>query len=181
MVADLERRVRRAYEVGRLGSAAPWVLLAVPFAAVSLLSTPLPPVNVGLGVLLGAAIVALRWRGRGWSRGIGLGLGIGLVPLVVPTVARLQGACCGTGAAACSADCLTACVVGGLGAGVLLGVHLVRRQTDNETIVSAAIVGTLVGTLGCVAGGFTGVGVLATSLAAVSIGGVMLRPAPRGT
>jgi len=160
-----EQRARRAYELGRLRSAAVRGLVVVPVAALMLWMHPGAQALALLGALA-VAVVALLWRGQAYGRAATTGLLAGAVPLVAPTLVRSGGHCCIAGL--CTTICMVACVGAGLCAGAVVAVRARNEEGGHGPfMVSAALVAGLTGALGCAIMGAAGIlGMLAGLLVA---------------
>jgi hypothetical protein len=169
-MTDLERRARRAYELGRLSQAlrvVPWVLLP---AAVALLCGRPAGLIFALCAAVLAVSVALLVRGGMAARSVGPGLAAGWAALVPPLLLRTAGhACFGD---SCMALGLPACAVGGALSGILIGRLVLRRGGGAAFWIGAGILAGLTGAMGCSIGGSFGIlgmiaGVVAGSAPAV--------------
>ncbi|MEJ7729821.1 MAG: hypothetical protein WKG00_11435 [Polyangiaceae bacterium] len=162
---SLPRKARRAYELGRLRSAALRALRVLPVAALMLWMHPGPQALALLGVLA-VTVLALLWRGGAYGRAATTGLLAGAVPLVAPVLVRSGGHCCIAGL--CAAICMVACVGAGLVAGAVVALRAGRERGEHGTFMaSAAFVAGLTGVLGCTVMGAAGIlGMLAGLLVA---------------
>ena len=163
-MTDLERRARRAYELGRLSQAlriVPWVLLP---AAVALLCGR--PVGLILALCGGALAVsiALLVRGGMAGRSVGPGLLAGWAALVPPLLLRTAGhACFGD---SCMALGLPVCAASGALSGILIGRLVLRRGGGPAFWIGAATLAGLTGAMGCSIGGTFGIlGMIAGAVA----------------
>jgi hypothetical protein len=154
--AALSARARRAYEMGRLRSALPTVVLAVPMVGLSLVLCDRMAATAGCGLALVAVLLAAAWRGQPFARGARAGLIAGLGPLLLPMATCLH-LCVG-------GVCLlapTACIVAALVGGAALGLHARHRVPAGPDgggyLVAALAVAALVGSLGCVIAGVSGI------------------------
>jgi hypothetical protein len=162
--SDLAARARRAYELGRLRTALPVALFAVPPAAVALRICGGGAVTIGLAVLLAAALVAAHWRGEEAAKGAGAGLLAGAFAFLVPVVAN------GTGLCPLSASplMLALCCGGGVASGGVLALCALRRPTRAPLyLLAGGVVAVLTGGLGCLLAGFAG---LAGVTAGIALG-----------
>jgi hypothetical protein len=157
-------RARRAYEMGRLRSAAVRALVVVPIAALMLWMHPGPQTWALLAVLA-AAVLMLLWRGQAYGRAATTGLLAGAVPLVAPALVR-SGHCCVGGL--CTTICMVACVGAGVCAGGVVALRAGQEEGGHgHFLVSAALVAGLTGALGCTIMGAAGIlGMLAGLLVA---------------
>jgi hypothetical protein len=162
---SIERRLRAAYERGRLAAALRRGLLLAPVVGVALWGCAAAHDVLTTGVVLIVAVTALLWRGQEYGEGVGPGVAAGLVPLLVP-VAIQSG-----GHAHCSSTACyilpAACALGGLIGGVLLGaVAPVPRPGRRVAFVVACSVAALMGAVGCLLYGLVGLVVMGAGLAA---------------
>jgi hypothetical protein len=161
----LERRARRAYEMGRLRSAlrlAPFVVLATGAAV----ATGRPPaLALTLGGILLPLSLGLSFAGGSPGRAVLPGLLAGGAALVMPLlVATVGHACFGP---ACMPFCLPACVVGGGIAGAVIARTAVAQGPEPAFLGPALAIAALTGSLGCTISGAAGViGMLAGVVAA---------------
>ncbi|TMA26280.1 MAG: hypothetical protein E6J78_14065 [Deltaproteobacteria bacterium] len=161
----LERRARRAYELGRLRSAlrlAPFVLAA---AAVAVACGRPAGLSCALGAMLLPLTVALAFRGGGAGRGVVPGLLAGTVALAMPLLVQIVGhACIGP---ACMALCMPSCVVGGAAGGAFIALRARFEERPAPFALAALAVAGLMGALGCTLAGAAGVvGMLAGAVVA---------------
>ncbi len=114
-LTQLQRRVRWAYELGRLRRALLGVapVLVIVAVAACVAHRPISTLWFGLAtVFVGAAML---WYGRDPQKAVLPGIAAGLVPLVFALCANHMHAC---GADGCSSLCVPACVLGGVVAGL---------------------------------------------------------------
>jgi hypothetical protein len=164
---------RRAYELARWSSAAPFGLAAAAWAIVGLRLSGLNPITTVFALALPALTLGLLVQGRSWGRGVLPGLLAGLVPFLLPSLVHAQG--CGPGG--CGERCLAACVLGGVVAGAWLGLRIQPARDGAGALMGAALIATSGGALGCACIGATGVGTMAlASLAAWGVGRLTLAP-----
>lgn len=169
MVVDdpLRLRALRAYEMGRLRSAARALLLLVPVTIVCAIGTGQHETCGCLGVLLLVMAVYLRWRSRDGAESVVAGALAGAGPLVVGLViARVFPHC---GDQQCLVPSCVAVCGAGLLAGALAGVRLARHRTAAQGLITSLGVGAMVAALGCVG---LGLGPLAGAIAGVVVGGL---------
>lgn len=161
-------RARRAYELGRLRSAA-WTALAVaPFVACALLASDDRASVSVLGAALYALAAALFFRGQVYGSAVGAGLVAGAAPMLAPLLFRKSGHCCIGGA--CWSGCMIACFAGGLAAGLVIGWLAAKRPDRSARFwLAAASVATLTGSLGCAVSGLAGTLAMMTALVAASV------------
>ncbi len=169
-VETLRHTARRAYERGRLLSAARvgWLIAAVTLVSALETGRPIRTIALGFGLWLIATIV--RWRLPHGFAVVGHGLQSGAVPLAAALVL------CRLGAAA-PPDTVTAiCGSAGLCGGVLLGRALVRSDTMLwQQWLGGALVASAMATLGCLAFGI-GTAVGAAAGMAAGAGAALLVP-----
>jgi hypothetical protein len=160
--AAFESRARRAYEAGRLASAAKRALVVAAGAAVALLSCADAGATAVSVVPLGVLVTALLWRGQEWADGVRPGLVAGLVPFVLPVLSQATGYFC---SATVCVFLPTVCVAGGVVGGAVLGT--LRRRPFGAHAgfwVSAVSVTAVLGSAGCLVAGLAGVAGLALGL-----------------
>ena len=165
LVAALELRARRAYELGR----ARWALKAAlpvlaAFAAAMACGRPF-----GLCSTLGAAAlsvaVALSFVGGEAGRAVRPGLVAGSFALVLPLAVRTFGHVCASDV--CMSLCLPSCIAGGSLAGGFLALRAAREESGRVFIAGGVVIAGLVGALGCTLAGAGGVlGMIAGALVA---------------
>jgi hypothetical protein len=171
-LARLQRRVRRAYELGRLRRALLGVAPVVAIAGATACVTQRPESALWFGlaaVTLGAFSL---WYGRDPQKAVLPGVAAGLIPLALALCAN-QFHSCGPGG--CSSLCMPACALGGVVAG--LGVASVgnRRKAGVWFWLSASSLALLTGAMGCVCVGYSGVVGLGMGLAAGVVPGLLRR------
>ncbi|MDI1450380.1 hypothetical protein [Polyangium sp. 6x1] len=162
---ELAARARRAYEVGRLRSAAPILVYLAPVVALALVGGNAELAwTVGVGAALGVFAVGLLFRGGALGRAVRPGLMAGVIPLVAPLVLRATGHCCMAGA--CSPLCLPVCTSAGLVAGIMVGLRAASENDGRRSFtLSASVIAALMGALGCMGMGLGAVGGMAVALA----------------
>src|SRR5262245_2581517 len=110
-------RARRAYEGGRLASAAVRTAALAPLPAIALGTGCQPRTVLVAGSIFLAAALFCFWRGGDWRRGAIPGIAAGLVPLLTPTFIQAGAHACRVG----TCGIMTfACAAGGLLGGMLL-------------------------------------------------------------
>ena len=165
--ARLEKRSRRAYELGRFAAAARQALPLVPLIALALSGCAAPRQVLVCGGALLVAVTLLRWWGLEFGAGVGPGIVAGLVPLLLPVLTQIVGHRCPTG------GCLllpAVCAFGGLAGGVFLGALAPRPRAGGMVpFIVACSVAALTGAVGCVLFGLIGLAVMAAGLAAGAV------------
>jgi hypothetical protein len=160
--ARLAARARRAYERGRLRSAALRALPLVPLVGLATAGCAAPQEVLLCGAVLLAAVTGLLWRGEEYGAGVGPGVAAGLLPLLLPVATRLTGHPCS--AAACYVLPVV-CALGGLAGGILLGlVAPSPRAGRRVAFVAACAVAALTGAVGCLMYGLVGLVVMGAGL-----------------
>ncbi len=164
--ADLERRMRATFELGRLGWASRMILLVAPALFVArLIGRPaslLWPVGGTLVLLTcGLAFIHLRYQ-----RAALAGIAAGLPALLGPWILRFAGEVCLGGK--CFDPCLPSCLLAGAIAGGLVAMRAAREERHWSFWLSALAVTSLLGTLGCSVAGAAGVLGLLAGVAAGS-------------
>ncbi|HEY2029836.1 MAG TPA: hypothetical protein VGH20_11580 [Myxococcales bacterium] len=172
---DLERRARRAYELGRLSQAlrvVPWVLLP---AAVALLCGRPAGLVFALCTAALAVSMALLIRGGMAGRSVGPGLAAGWAALLPPLLLRTAGhACFGD---SCMALGLPVCAAAGALSGILIGRVVLLRGGGAASWIGAGVLAGLTGAMGCSIGGTFGIlGMIAGVVAGSAPVLVLARP-----
>jgi hypothetical protein len=160
---QLRKRGLRAYEQGRLRTAAGIAWLLVPLTLSCAVATGAGEKCVCLGALLLGAALYLRWRDRRGVNAVSAGLIAGSLPLVAGlALGRLSPACANAPLwSSCTAICLTV----GVPSGLWLGVRAARGKFGVTGSLMATGVATLAASLGCVELGIAGIGGVAVGLA----------------
>lgn len=155
-LAEVEKRVRRAYEVARLRRAlfgfAPILIVVVGATLIGGRYAMAMPV----GLLLFAGGVLALWYGREPGRGVLPGALGGSVAVAIALCANHMGHFC-TGER-CMSWCLPACVAGGMLAGGIVSFVGFRQKRGAGYWLSASAITLLTGALGCSCVGYAGVG-----------------------
>ena len=161
----------RAYELGRLRSAARASWFLVPVALLCALETGAAETCACVGTLLLAASVFFRWRSRRGTESVRDGLIAGSLPLAAGlVVARIAPNCAGAPlVSACTAVCLAI----GLPAGIWLGTRAARGVATVPHVLAAAGIAALAGSLGCVGLGVAGIAGTALGLFIGSASGAL--------
>jgi hypothetical protein len=158
-IDQLRRRVRVAYEWGRLRRAllglAPALLLGAVAAWIGGKPSGSAPFGLGLFVV---GVTAL-WYGREPHRAVFPGIVAGLIPVVlILSTMRVGHLCFG---ARCTSVCIVACAAGGLGAGVVVGFLGARARRGAPFWITASALALLTGAIGCTCPGSAGLAGLA--------------------
>ena len=163
----LTARARRAYEGGRLTSAAVRTLALVPLPVIGLGCGCQPRTVVLAGSIFLASVFFCFWRGGDFRRGAIPGIAAGLVPLLTPTVLQAGAHACQVG----TCGMMTyACAAGGLLGGALLAwLAPFPRSSNTLSFVVACSVAGLAGAIGCMAYGAIGLAVMVAGLAVGSL------------
>lgn len=159
---QLKKEALRAYEVGRMRTAARAAWLLIPATVVCAFGTGAGERCVCLGVLLLTVAVFLRWRDRRGAENVRNGLLAGSLPMVAGLiVGRLSPGCAG---APLFSACTGVCLGFGVLAGIWLGLRTARDASMLPSWLAAAGVSILAASLGCVGLGAAGVVGVAVSL-----------------
>jgi hypothetical protein len=150
----LMKRARRAYELGRLGRASRFGLLAVPPSVVSVDACTSDLMCGVCGSLLAVLLVAFAWRGETYERAIWPGFLAGITAFSVPLIGSAIGLCA---PGAPIPLCLLFCVLGGLAAGAFVGLRMLDSERRATFLIAGISVAGLVGSLGCAIAGIAGV------------------------
>lgn len=162
----------RAYEFGRLRSAARAAWILIPTTIVCAIETGSSEVCACIGVLLLGVAIFFRWRNRQGSITVRNGLIAGGAPLIAGLfIARLAPSCVG---APLASLCTAVCLVIGSSSGVWLGIQIAQRRSGAANWLTACGISVLAASLGCVRLGVAGVlgvaiGVLMGSAASVML------------
>lgn len=152
---QLRSRGLRAYEFGRLRTAARAAWWLVPAAIVCAFETGAGEMCGCLGTLLLSAAIYLRWRNRQGAESVRIGLLAGALPLIVGLgVGRLAPGCAG---ATLFSLCTAVSVGVGLPSGVWLGVRAAGGTAGASGWLLAAGISILAASLGCVGLGVAGI------------------------
>ncbi len=149
----LMRRARRAYELGRLGGALPYALLALPPALLSTWVCGASPRSASHGLALALLLLLYAWRGQELARAIRPGLSVGYVAFLLPWLAVSGGIC----PAGPSPNLLAVCAAAGFLAGLSLTWRCLERSccSKRELFAAGSLAG-LTASLGCAVAGFLG-------------------------
>lgn len=145
----------RAYELGRLRSAARVAVVLIPLAAVCLLESRGRAACACVAVALIGLCVWLRWRNRRGFEVVATGLQAGSVPLVAGLALDRLGIECGVAGA--ESYCTVLALLIGCGAGAYIGARERQWRGRLQSVATAGAVAVLAATLGCVRLGFVGV------------------------
>jgi hypothetical protein len=147
---ELRRRGLRAYELGRLRSAARAALVVVPLVCVCAVETRAGEACACLGGLLLAAAVFLRWRSRPGADAARIGLVAGCAPLVAGiALARLT-------SGHSEAILVATSAIVSIAAGVWMGMRAARAGWPAATgvaILTASLGSVALGPMGVVSSG----------------------------
>jgi hypothetical protein len=158
-LAHLQRRVRWAYELGRLRRALLGVAPVVVIVAVAAWVAHRPVSTLWFGLVTVFVGAAMLWYGRDPQKAVLPGIAAGLVPLVFALCANNMHACSADG---CSTLCVPACALGGVVAGLTVASVGNQRKAGPWFWVSASTLALLTGAMGCACisySGFLGLGV----------------------
>jgi len=153
-LARLERRVRRAYELGRLRRALLGVVPVVVVVAIAACVTHRPESTLWFGLATLTTGMAMLWYGRDPQKAVLPGFAAGLVPLVFALCANHVHSC---GSDACSSLCVPSCTLGGVVAGLAVASVGNQRKAGSWFWLSASSLALLTGATGCACIGYLGV------------------------
>jgi hypothetical protein len=173
-LAHIERRVRVAYELGRLRLSLLGVVPVLLLVAFAVLVTDRPLSAVAFGALTVAAGAGMLFYGRDPQRAVLPGIAAGVVPLVLALCANQVHHC---GADGCSTLCVPACIAGGIVSGLLVASVGHRRGAGTTFWLSASALALLTGAMGCTCIGYSGVVGLALGFGLGSVPGLMRKRA----
>lgn len=149
-----ERRVRIAYELGRLKRALVGFAPIVILAGIGMALGGRPSFTWPFAALLFVAGIVALWYGRDPKRAVLPGIVAGLVPFVFTLSAMHLGHwCLGDH---CTSVCLAACLLGGTGAGIAVAHVGLRRRAGLPFWLTASLLAGLTGALGCACLGYAG-------------------------
>jgi hypothetical protein len=168
----LQRRVRWAYEQGRLRRALLGVtpVLVIVALASSVAHRPVSTLWFGLATV--TVGVAMLWYGRDPQKAVLPGVTAGLIPLAFALCANHLTAC---GAHGCSRLCMPACALGGVVAGLAIASVGNQRNAGPWFWVSASALAFLTGAMGCACIGYSGVVGLGLGFGAGMVPGLFRR------
>jgi len=169
-LAQVRRRVRVAYEIGRLRLALLGILPVILIVALAACFSHRPMSALWLGVATVTVGATMLWYGREPQRAVLPGIAAGLVPLALALCANHVHVC---GIDGCSSLCVPACALGGVIAG--LGVASVgnRRRAGAGFWLSASGLALLTGAMGCACVGYAGIAGLALGFGAGVVPGLL--------
>jgi hypothetical protein len=153
----------RAYELGRLRSAARIMLVLVPLAAVCLIESRGRAACVCVAGVLISLCLWLRWRDRRGFEIAATGLQAGTIPLFAGLVLERLGVECGFAGA--QSYCTGFAALIGFGAGAYVGVREHQWRGRLGSLVTAGAVAVLAAILGCVRLGLVGVSAVVAGIA----------------
>jgi len=162
------RRMRHAYEIGRIRRAA---VLALPWVGLLMVGLWLGPFGLfdfGLGTLLVVTGFAYLWRGQLAEQALVPGLISGLFPLGLALLANGPNPQCHHGQGGLSL-CTFACGVGGVLAAMRISKFARRQESSPMAFGLAVIPAFFLGSLGCGCIGYTGVMAMAGAMFLTSL------------
>jgi len=171
-LAQVQRRARVAYELGRLRLALLGVAPVVVVVAVAACVARRPMSTLWFGVATIAAGAAMLWYGRDPQRAVLPGIAAGLVPLALALCANNMHSC---GPDGCSSLCVPACTLGGVVAGLAVASVGNQRRAGVWFWLSASGLALLTGSMGCACIGYSGVVGLGVGFAAGVVPGLLRR------
>jgi len=171
-LSHLQRRVRWAYELGRLRRATLGVLPVIVIVAIAASVSHRPASALWFGLATVFVGVGMLWYGRDPQKAMLPGVAAGLVPLVFALCANHMHAC---DADACSSLCVPACTVGGVVAGLAVASVGNQRKAGPLFWVSASSLALLTGAMGCACIGYSGVIGLGLGFGAGMVPGLLRR------
>ncbi len=153
-LSRLQRRVRWAYELGRLRLALLGIapLLVIVVVATRVTNRPTSTFWFGIATIVVGA--GMLWYGRQPQKAVLPGISAGLVPLVLALCANHLHAC---GADSCSSHCVPACTLGGVVAGLAVAGVGYQRRAGIWFCLSASLLALLTGAMGCTCIDYLGV------------------------
>lgn len=153
-LGQLERRLRRAYELGRLRRALLGVapVLVIVVLAASITHRPSSALWFGFATVTVGAV--MLWYGRDPQKAVLPGIAAGLVPLAMALCASHIHMC---GPEGCTSLCVPACTAGGAIAGLAVAAVGNQRKAGLLFWLSASSLAVLTGAMGCACLGYSGV------------------------
>ena len=149
----LERRARRAYELGRLREALPFTLLAVPPTLLTAWVCERAAGTALHGAMLALLLLAYAWRGQDFGRAILPGILVGYAAFLVPWLAVSSGVCPLGPSPYLLAACAAAGLLGGLG---ITWRCLANRCCSPRELLAVGGLASLTASLGCAVAGLLG-------------------------
>lgn len=177
-LAQVQRRVRLAYELGRTRQALAGALPLLLTAALAASIGPRPESALWLGALSFGVAVLLLWYGRDAQRAVLPGFVAGLVPLGLALLANGVHHC---GVHGCGSWCVPACTLGGLVAGLAVASVGNALRAGTTFWVSGSAIALLTGAMGCACAGYVGVIGMAVGFSAGLVPGVLRKALSSGT
>jgi hypothetical protein len=150
----VERRLRWAYELGRLRLSLVGMLPVVVVVALAVLATHRPVSALAFGSLTVLSGAGMLFYGRDPQRAVLPGVLAGILPLTFALCASHFHAC---GPDGCSTLCVPACIVGGVGSGLVVASIGHRRQAGAAYWLSASGLALFTGAMGCTCVGYSGI------------------------
>lgn len=169
-LTQLQRRVRRAYELGRLRRALLGVAPVLVIIAVAACVAHRPVSTLWFGLATVTIGAVMLWYGRDPQKAVLPGIAAGLVPLVFALCGNHMHAC---GTDGCSSLCVPACALGGVVAGLAVASVGNQRTAGPWYWVSASLLALLTGAMGCACIGYSGVVGLGIGFAAGIVPGLL--------
>lgn len=169
-LAHVARRVRVAYELGRLRRGLLGMAPVILIVAVAACVTHRPVPTIWLGVVTIVVGATMLWYGREPQRAVLPGIAAGLVPLVLAICANHVHAC---GTDGCSSLCVPACALGGVVAGLAVASVGNQRRAGGRFWLSASALALLTGAMGCACVGYSGIVGLGIGFAAGTVPGLL--------
>jgi hypothetical protein len=166
-LALVERRVRRAYEIGRVKYAMVSGLPLMGLSGLAFLAGAGRSLDVVAALALVVTGLTYLWRGQLAARALLSGVVAGLVPLLLALFANWSSPGC-THEATISV-CTVACAIGGVLAARRLTEFARAEEKHPAAFVLAVLPAILLGSLGCGCIGYVGVLAMAGALTLASL------------
>jgi uncharacterized membrane protein YGL010W len=161
----LDRRVLRAYQIGRFGMAARVLCILVPLATLCVALSHRRALCASIAVALALAAIGLRWRNRAGVEQVRLGLLTGLFPLTVAILIGRLEVLLGRGLG-CTVICVLCAFVGGL----WLGTRMAERPAPLGERLTVIVIACATASLGCLNLGVSGMTGIAFGIALAAMG-----------
>ncbi len=145
---EVERRVRRAYEWGRLKRATSLSIFVSLVSALFAVGAAYLWLGVSLAASLTAMSILFLWRGQELERALTTGFLAGSVPLALALAARPFGHGCHIGGA-CYSWCMPACAIGAVIATGIVARSAYGSKEVGKFGAASGLVTVATGTLGC--------------------------------
>lgn len=145
-LTQIERRMLRAYEFGRLKWAARVAAVLLLLTATGLLIAGRSLEFYGIGAVLALTAGVYIWRGGDLGNALMPGLAVSMVPLVLSAILL---DCTTECSGLCMRHCMTVCATGAAAAGILAAVLMRKHPRKHRAWLFAVALVPASGLLGC--------------------------------